>query len=68
MRKNNKLAEQLPELRNEISDTKRTYQTIVAQNEEKICKLTQEINNEKRDIIKRTNTIAELERRVEELK
>lgn len=68
VRKNDKMAQQLPELRNEISDAHRNHNAIRAQNEENLCKLTQEINFEKRDITKRTNTIAELESRLEELK
>lgn len=68
VRKNDKLAQQLPELRNEILDSRGNQQTIRAQVEEKLCKLTQGINFEKRDIGKRTNTIAELESRLNEFK
>lgn len=64
--KNQRLAEQLPEVRNEISDMRRRYNSIVDQNEERSCKLKQEINMEKRDIMKRENSITELELRIKQ--
>jgi len=61
------MTEQLPELRNEVSDRDRMCKAILNQYEDKIEKYKKEINNEKRDILKRETTITELQRRVDEL-
>lgn len=61
------MTQQLPEIRNEISERKQTYRAIVIQHEEKIEKYKNEISNEKSDLLKRGNTISELQRKAEEL-
>lgn len=65
--KNDKLKEQLPDLRNEVAERKQIYKTTVDQFEDDMDKLKKEINNEKRDILKRENTIVELQRKANEL-
>lgn len=44
------------------------YKTTVDQFEDDMDKLKKEINNEKRDMLKRENTIVELQRKANELK
>lgn len=65
--KNDQLKEQLPNLRNEVAERKQIYKTTVDQFEDDIEKLKKEINNEKRDVLKRENTIVELKRNAKEL-
>lgn len=65
--KNNLMIEQIPEMKNEIADREMTYKTIENQLEDKMDKYKKEINNEKRDIMKRESTIAELQRRAQEV-
>lgn len=65
--KNDSMSEQLPKLRTEIADREILYKSIVCQYDEKIEKLQKEINNEKRDIMKRENTMVDLQRQINEL-
>lgn len=67
MKKNNQLADQLAELRNEILEKERMYRRVLVQIEEQIDRLRKQINIEKRDIMTRENTIAELQRKQKEL-
>jgi len=67
MKKNNQLADQLAELRNEILEKERMYRRVLVQIEEQIDRLRKQINIEKRDIITRENTITELQRKRKEL-
>lgn len=61
------MIEQLKEFKIEIQEREKMYKVIVCQYEEKMDKLKTEINNEKLDIVKRENTIVELQRRIKEL-
>lgn len=61
------MAEQLPKLKNEIEEKERTYKLIVNKYEDKLDKYKKEINYEKRDIMKRENTIAQLQKRAQEV-
>lgn len=61
------MAEQLPKLKNEIEEKERMYKLIVSKYEDKLDKYRKEINYEKRDIMKRENTIAQLQKRAQEL-
>lgn len=65
--KNDQMSEQLPKLRSEIADREIILKAINNQYEEKIGKIQKEINNEKRDIMKRENTIVDLQRQINEL-
>jgi len=67
MKKNNQLAEQLTELRNEILEKERMYRRVLIQIEEQMDRLKKQINIEKRDIITREITIKELQRKRKEL-
>ncbi|XP_022164182.1 uncharacterized protein LOC111029480 isoform X2 [Myzus persicae] len=67
IKKNNQLADQLAELRNEILDKERKYRQVLVQIEEQMDRLKKQINIEKRDIMTRENTIAELQRKRKEL-
>ena len=67
MKKNNQMAEQLTELRNEILEKERMYRRVLIQIEEQIDRLRKQINIEKRDIITREITIKELQRKRKEL-
>ncbi|XP_060845323.1 uncharacterized protein LOC132924898 [Rhopalosiphum padi] len=66
-KKNNLLVEQLSKMRNEILDKERIYTRVLMEFEEQIGKLKKQINVEKRDIVIRDNTIAELQRKRKEL-
>ncbi|CAI6364490.1 unnamed protein product [Macrosiphum euphorbiae] len=66
-KKNNQMAEQLTELRNEILEKERMYRRVLIQIEEQIDRLRKQINIEKRDIITREITIKELQRKRKEL-
>lgn len=61
------MADQLAELRNEILDKERKYRQVLVQIEEQMDRLKKQINIEKRDIMTRENTIAELQRKRKEL-
>jgi hypothetical protein len=61
------LVEQLFKIRNEILDKERMYTRVLMEFEEQINKLKKQINVEKRDIVIRDNTIAELRRKRKEL-
>lgn len=61
------MEEQLPKLKNEIDCKHRAYKSIVNQNKDKMDKYKNEINIEKRDIMKRESTIAELQMKVQEV-
>lgn len=67
MKKNNQLADQLAELRNEILEKERMYRRVLVQIEEQIDRLRKQINIEKRDIMTRENTIVELQKKRKEL-
>jgi len=67
MKKNNQLADQLAELRNEILEKERMYRRVLIQIEEQIDSLRKQIDIEKRDIMTRENTIVELQRKHKEL-
>ena len=67
MRKNNQLADQLSELKNEVLEKERTHRRVIVQIEEQIDKLRKQINIEKRDILSRKNTIAELQGKYKQL-
>jgi len=54
-------------MRNEILDKERIYTRVLMEFEEQIGKLKKQINVEKRDIVIRDNTIAELQRKRKEL-
>lgn len=61
------MVEQLFKIRNEILDKERMYTRVLMEFEEQINKLKKQINVEKRDIVIRDNTIAELRRKRKEL-
>jgi len=61
------LADQLAELRNEILEKERMYRQVQVRIEEQIDRLKKQINIEKRDIMTRENTIAQLQRKHKEL-
>lgn len=61
------MAEQLPKLKNEIEEKERMYKLIVSKYEDKLDKYKKEINYEKRDIMKRESTIAQLQKRAQEV-
>lgn len=61
------MAEQIRELRIEIGDREQIYKTIATRYDDKMNKFKKEINIEKRDIMKRESTIAELQRTIQEL-
>lgn len=61
------MAEQLPKLKNEIEEKERIHKLTVNKFEEKLDKYKKEINYEKRDIMKRENTIAQLQKRAQEV-
>jgi len=67
MKKNNHMADQLAELRNEILEKERMYRRVLVKIEEQIDRLRKQINIEKRDILTRETTIAELQRKRKEL-
>lgn len=52
---------------NDILDKERVYTRVMYEFEEQIDKLQKQINVEKRDIVIRKNTIAELQRKREEI-
>jgi len=64
--KKNQLTEQIREFRIDVGDREQIYKTIVTQYEEEVNKYQKEINIEKRDALKRENTISELKTRLEE--
>lgn len=61
------MADQLAELRNEILEKERMYRQVQVRIEEQIDRLKKQINIEKRDIMTRENTIAQLQRKHKEL-
>lgn len=61
------MEEQLPKLKNEIDCKHQTYKSIINQNKNKMDKYKNEINIEKSDTMKRESTIAELQRKAQEV-